>query len=665
MSEFDDTRRAILAAVCDTVVPSIEHAPDPHGLWARTAGDIGVPAMAEDALSQLPPDQLAGLMQLLDGLAAQGFMRATQDSREQLLTNVSLLGPEAAAGVGALISLTLFLAYGAPIDPQTGQNPNWRAFGYPGPTTPPPSVAKPIEPLVPEGDELELEADVCIVGSGAGGGVIAGELSAAGASVVVLEAGGYYNESDFTQLELDAYQKMYWRGGPQPTADLNVTLYAGATLGGGTVVNWTNCLRTKPWVREDWANEGLEDVGGPDFERHLDAVWGRLSVTGDCSDLNGPHQRMKEGAQALDWSFSTITRNTDPETYDPESAAYMGFGDQSGAKQSTAKTYLVDAANRGARILARTRAERILVEGGRAAGVQATYADPETGRTARVTVRAPQVVAAAGTLETPALLLRSAIGGPAVGQNLHLHPCTATYGVYPEDQRAWWGAPQAGLVDEFDKVEDGHGFLVESAQYAPGLIGSALPFGGARAHKTLMEQVPYGVTFIGLLRDRGGGRVDIDANGESVPWYSLTDELDVRNMHRALDAQVRLHEAAGAREIVGMAAGLPRWRRGDDLDAFIARLQRIPLRFGGHRLFAAHQMGTARMGADPATSVADPHGQLHDTPGVWVGDASAFPSASGTNPMISIMALAHRTAEAIAAASGAKPAKPAAEPATT
>lgn len=661
MSDFDDRRRATLEAVCDTIVPSIPREPDPHGLWARKASDIGVPQMAQDALSQLPPDQLAGLMQLLDGLAQQGFARASQRSREQLLTNVSLLGPEAAAGVGALISLTLFLAYGAPVDPQTGQNPNWRAFGYPGPISPPPQVPKPLEPLVPDGD-TELEADVCVIGSGAGGGVIAGKLAEAGASVVVLEAGGYYNESDFTQLELDAYQKMYWRGGPQPTADLNVTVYAGATLGGGTVVNWTNCLRTKPHVRDEWAREGLEDVGGPDFERHLDAVWGRLSVTGECSDLNGPHQRMKEGADALGWSFAHITRNTDLEAYDPETAAYMGFGDQSGAKQSTAKTYLVDGQEHGARILVRTAAERVLVEGGRAAGVEAVYADPETGRTARVTVRAPQVVVAAGTLETPAVLLRSGIGGPAVGHNLHLHPCTATYGVYPEDQRAWWGVPQSGLVDEFADVEDGFGFLVEGAQYAPGLIGSALPFTNPRHHKQLMEQVPYGVTFIGLVRDRGGGRVELDADGQAVPWYALTDELDVRNTHRALDAQVRLHEAAGAREIVGMAAGLPRWRRGDDLDAFVARLQRIPLRFGGHRLFAAHQMGTARMGADPATSVADPHGQLHDTPGVWIGDASAFPSASGTNPMISIMALAHRTAEAIAAASGAKPA---AEPATT
>ncbi len=661
MTELDETRRALLAAVCDTVVPSIARDPDPHGLWARSAGDLGVPALAEETLLGLPPDQRDGLIELLDGLGQQGFLRASQASREQLLRNVSLLGPEAAAGTGALIGLTLFIAYGAP-DPATGRNPNWDVFGYPGPAVAPPAAPKPLQPLVPEGDELELEADVCVVGSGAGGGVIAAKLAEAGASVVVLEAGGYYDDADFDQLELPAYQRMYWRGGPQTTADLNVTLQAGATLGGGTVINWTNCLRTKPSVREEWAREGLEDVGGPDFERHLEAVWGRLNVTGECSDLNGPHERMREGAERLGWSFATITRNADPDRYSPETAAYMGFGDPSGAKLSTAKTYLVDAAGHGARILARTWAERVLVEAGRAAGVQATYADPDTGRGARVTVRAPQVVVAAGALESPALLLRSGIGGPAVGHNLHLHPCTAVYGIYDRDQRAWWGPPQTGLVDEFAGAEDGHGFLIESAQYAPGLIGSALPFTGARAHKALMEQVPYGATFIGLIRDRGAGRVEVDANGQAVPWYALTDELDVRNSHRALDAQARLHEAAGAREIVGMAGGLPRWRRGDDLDAFVARLQRIPLRFGGHRLFAAHQMGTARMGADPATSVADPHGQLHDTPGVWVGDASAFPSASGTNPMITIMALAHRTAEAIAAAAGAKPA---AQPATT
>jgi choline dehydrogenase-like flavoprotein len=268
-------------------------------------------------------------------------------------------------------------------------------------------------------------------------------------------------------------------------------------------------------------------------------------------------------------------------------------------------------------------------------------------------VRAPQVVVAGGSLETPALLLRSQLGGPAVGDYLRLHPCTALFGVYEEDQRAWWGPPHAGLIDEFANAEDGYGFLIESTQYAPGLIGSALPYTGPAEHKALLDQARFGATFIGLLRDHGHGRVTIDANGEAVHNYSLDDELDTRNTQRALDAQARLHEAAGAREIFSLAAGLPTWRRGDELDGFIQRIQGLPLRAGGHKLFSAHQMGSARMGYDRKTSVAGPWGELHDAPGVWIGDASAFPTSSGTNPMITVMALAHRTAEAIAAAAGA------------
>jgi choline dehydrogenase-like flavoprotein len=257
------------------------------------------------------------------------------------------------------------------------------------------------------------------------------------------------------------------------------------------------------------------------------------------------------------------------------------------------------------------------------------------------------VVVACGSLESPALLLRSGIGGPAVGHNLRLHPCTAVFAHYGEDTRAWWGAPHAGLVDEFANVEDGYGFLVEAAQYTTGLAASALPFTGGEQHKEAMSDFAHGASFIGLVRDHGGGRVTIDANGQAVPWYSLDDPLDVRNTQRALDAQVRLHAAAGARRIFALAAGMPEWRPGDDVGTYIGRIQRIPLRAGGFKLFAAHQMGTCRMGVDPETSVAGPDGELHDTPGVWIGDASAFPTSSGTNPMITIMALARRTGEAI------------------
>ena len=596
MSELNESRRAVLQAVCNTVVPSISHDPDPTGLWKRSGTDMGADQGIEQVLGQLPEDQFAGMMELLDGLDQLGMTHQSQASREQILRNVTMSGPEAAAGVSTLIGLTLFVTYGAP-DPETGQNPNWQVFRYPGPTGAPPAAPKAIDPVEPDGDELALEADVCIVGSGAGGGVIAGTLAKAGLKVCVVEAAGYFNESDFNQLEVSAYENMYWRGGPNPTADFNVTVYAGAGLGGGTVINWTNCLRTRPWVREQWADEhGLEGVDGPEFDRHLDAIFDRLQVNDSCSDLNGPHQRMKEGADELGWSFKTILRNADQDRYDPASAAYMGFGDQSGSKLSTQKTYLQDAFDAGADIVVRCFVERVLVENGRAAGIVGTWADPETGRSARVTVRAPQVVVACGSLESPALLLRSQIGGPAVGKHLRIHPCTAIFGIYAEDQMAWWGPPQAALVDEFAAVEDGYGFLIESTQYAPGLVGSALPFTGARRHKEMMEKVPYGATFIGLLRDHGGGRVEIDRDGQAVPYYSLDDALDVRNTHRAIDAQARLHAAAGAREIQPMAAGTARWREGDDLDESIARWQRVPLRAGGFRLFCAHQMGTCRMG---------------------------------------------------------------------
>jgi choline dehydrogenase-like flavoprotein len=642
---LSDSQRATLRLFCDTVVPRIERDPDPLGFWARTASDLGVPDAAEQMIATLDDELRAGLCELLDAIDSQGMARMpSQASREQVLRNMSLASPEAAGGIQALVAMTLFLAYGMP-DPQTGRNPNWDVFGYPGPTSAPPQVPKPIEPLVPD-DGQTLEADVVVVGSGAGGSVIAATLAQAGRKVIVLEAGGYHNESDFLGLELPAYQEMFWRGGPTPTADGNVSLQAGSTLGGGTVINWTNCLRTYPWVREQWAREfGLEGVDGPDYERHLDAVLERIGATDALSDLNGPQQRMKAGCEALGWDFRKVVRNANPDRYAYESAGHLGFGDQSGSKNSADKTWLLDAVQNDAEVLVRTRADRVLVDGGRAAGVEATYDGAR-----KVTVRAPQVVVACGALESPALLLRSGIGGPAVGQYLRLHPAIALLGTYGEETNAFLGAPHAGLSHEFENVEDGYGFLIEAAQYTTGITGSAVPWTSGAEHKQLMTMVSKGASFICLLRDRGYGRVVIDAHGESVPFYEVTDELDQRNLRLSIDRITRLHEAAGAVQISYLASGAPVWRLGDDLDAFVERAQRKHLGAGGAKLFSAHQMGTCRMGTDPQTSVANPWGELHDTPGVFVGDGSAFPTPSGTNPMISIMALAHRTAEAMAGA---------------
>jgi choline dehydrogenase-like flavoprotein len=646
-----DSQRAALEAFCDTIVPRIERPDDPDGFWARSASDLMIAGAVEQLIAGIPDEVTrGGLVQLLGAIAGQGIARApSQESREQILRNLSYASPAAAAGINALTGMTLFMYYGAP-DPQTGTNPNWATLGYPGPPGPPQQVPKAIQTIVPD-DGQAIEADAVVVGSGAGGSVIAATLAAQGRKVVVLEAAGYFNESDFAGFELPAYQSMFWRGGPTPTADLNVSLQAGTTLGGGTTINWTNCLRTKSWVREEWARDhGLEGVDGTDYDRHLDAVLARLGATDKASDLNGPQQRMKEGADKLGWHFSKVVRNADLDRYSYETAGHLGFGDGSGSKLSAEKTWLRDAFERDADFLVRTRAQRILTEDGRAAGVEAVYTGDDGGEARRVTVRAPIVVVACGALESPALLRRSGIGGPAVGDHLRLHPAAGIVGQYGTDQEAWLGAPHTGLVDEFAGVRDGYGFLIEGVQYTPGLTGSALPWSSAESHKELIAGARRGATFITLTRDRGHGRVDVDANGESVPYYSVTDPVDVANVHHGAEAAVRLHVAAGAQQVAYLAGGLPLWRAGDDLDAFLEQIRRVPLRAGGVRLFSAHQMGTCRMGTDPATSVAGPWGELHDVKGVWVGDGSAFPTSSGTNPMISIMALARRTAEAIVGA---------------
>jgi choline dehydrogenase-like flavoprotein len=653
-TDWTEARLASLRALCDCFFPSLSHADDPHGFWARKASDFGIDVAAAQIIdAALPEPARSGLVGLIDALGQLGIASVPAEVGEQMVRGVAASSVEAGLGVVGLQQLVLSLCYALP--DAAGQNPNWRAISYPGPVRAAKPSEKRIKPLDVDVDELTLEADVCIVGSGAGGGVIAGELSKRGLKVVVLEAGGYFGEGDFNQLEMWAYQNLYWRGGFNPTADSTVSLISGATLGGGTTVNWHNCVRTPSWVREEWEREhGLTGLAGDAFEHHLSGVLERIGANDRCSDLNGPHQRLEEATKALGYSFKRCMLNLDPKKYEADVAGFNGFGDLTGARMGTLNTYLDDAYQRGAKILVRTRAQRIMTSQGRATGVVAISTGAD-GKSRTVIVRAPNVVSACGALETPALLKRSGIGGPAVGDHLHLHPVVAMTGAYKEDQRAWWGPPQSGLSDQFLRLKGDHGILIECSHHSLMVAAGATPWESGRAHKELMADSPRYAGFIGIVRDRGHGRVEVDANGESVPTYPVQDRLDIENLQRAIRELTLLHQAAGADRIVGTSQGvLHSWYPGDDIDKFIATLTGPLGTWPGLPLFSAHQMGSARMGRDPATSVAKPTGELHDTRGVWVGDTSAFPSALGVNPMVTCMALAARTADFIGEAAGAK-----------
>jgi choline dehydrogenase-like flavoprotein len=150
--------------------------------------------------------------------------------------------------------------------------------------------------------------------------------------------------------------------------------------------------------------------------------------------------------------------------------------------------------------------------------------------------------------------------------------------------------------------------------------------------------------FVTVARDHGSGEVVLDDLGRALVRWDFDDEVDARLAVRAHVELARLHQAAGAVEMFSLHARERRWRQGEDFAAFETALDGASYAANDVTCFTAHQMGSCRMGSDPATSVADGRGELHDVRGVWIGDASAFPTAPGVNPMVTIMSLAHRTA---------------------
>src|SRR4051794_17756261 len=645
----NETQRRTLEALCDTVVPAVEYDGDDETMrafMARSASDMAIAAQIEGLMAQaMMPDDIAGFAALLDGLAGLDFASLPVDARTQVLKQVAASAPEAKLGVKVFKNLTLLFFYALP--DEQGRNPNWDAIGYPGPVSAPPSAEeapKTIDVEQISGAQATLSADVCVVGSGAGGAVIAAELQKAGKSVVVLEQGGYRNEQDFKQLELPGSLELYLGGGLLGSEDGSIAVYAGATLGGGTIVNYMNCIRTPEHIRQEWAGHGIEGIDELEYEQHVDAVWDRLSVNAEATSQNRPHRKLIQGMEASGFPWKPITRNVDRECDDPRVCGYCYSGCQKGCKQSTMKTYLQDASDTGARFVVGAHADRISTADGRATGVEATVTNAD-GSTTKLTVQSPTVVVSGGAVESPALLLRSGIGGPAAGKHLRLHPAAIVEGVYDEPIEGWIGQAQSAVSYQFAECEGDWGFLMESCPTAPALTATGWPWGDGAQHKREYgSKLKHSAPFITVARDHGEGEVAIDAHGRAVVRWSLTDEVDRRIFIEGNKQLAKLHRAAGANEIFTLHAQRVGWREGDDFDAFLDQIENAPYEPNDVAIFTAHQLCSCRIGNDPNESVADGRAELHDTKGVWIGDASAFPTAPGVNPMISIMSLAHRTA---------------------
>jgi choline dehydrogenase-like flavoprotein len=631
-------RRAVLDAACDALLPALASNADGElgAFFAHGARDRGIDELVAAAVPALPAHTRTAVLELAGQLAGEAFVTASAADRAQRLIAIAAQPGPRRLGVRVLKTMVFGLLFGQLDD--EGRNPAWGAVGFPGPLTAPPTpeqAPKTIPLQSFDGDSATLTADVCVVGSGAGGSVIAARMAQAGHSVIVLESGPYRNESDFRQIE-SVGAEMFLGKGIIWSQDGQLGLLAGSTLGGGTVINSMVCLPTPDEIRADWEAFGLQGLTGPEFTTCTERVWDRLSVNTEATVFNRNTERMVAGLTASGYAHERLPRNVSLDD-DPAYCGFCNAGCQQGCKRSTLKTYLEDAAEHGARFVVGADVRRITTDDGRATGVEAIV-----DGTVKLTVTAPTVVVACGGIESPALLLRSGIGGPAVGRYLRVHPAWMVTGVYDEPVEAWSGQIQSAVSFDLTHCESDVGFLVESLTLSLPTWAGQSPFTDARAHREQLLKLPFMAAWHGVSHDHGSGRVVLDEDGRALVQWSPDDEVDARVAARAHVELARLHRAGGAREVFTFHWTERRWTEGEDFDAFIASLEHAPAEdLTG---YSAHQMGSCRMGADPELSVADGRGELHDTTGVWIGDASALPTAPGVNPMITIMALAERTA---------------------
>ena len=625
-------------------------------------------ALAAQAIDHLEPSQARQLRLVLRlvesrfaNLVLAGRARSLRDldpaGRERYLAgwSTSRLALRRSA-YQAFKKLLCFLAFADP--GEMGTNPLWRSIGYDPPieaVTPDPT---PIRPLVlsPTDDPVELEADVVIAGSGAGGGVMAAELARAGRSVVVLEAGPFIPEPEMPTDELTAFDLMYLDHGLTATWDGAISILAGAVVGGGTTVNWMTCIPPQADVRREWARDhGLDGFDGPDFEADLVVLERELGVQ-DPPNVPAKDAAILRGAEVLGWEVAEIRRNG----VGCGDCGACPFGCRRGSKQGGLRTHLAEAGRLGARIVPDCRVERVLGAAGSAVtGVEASLPD---GR--RLVVRAPQVVLAAGALRTPGILERSGVAHPAVGRNLRLHPVSVIGARFTQPVDMWSGTMQAARSLEFlaPRSSGGSGFVLESAPGHPGLIALAFPWESTDGFATLMDRTRQFAPLIAVTRDLGSGRVRATRSGGTRIDYRLAS-TDVDTLRRGLVEAARLGRAAGAAELVALGTP-PAWFGSDgfasgseerSFDAYVARLRRFD--FGPNRglVFSAHQMGSVRMGTDPADHPCDEAGRVRADAtgglirGLYVADTSLFPTAIGVNPMIAAMLLSRRVSRTVRA----------------
>jgi choline dehydrogenase-like flavoprotein len=490
--------------------------------------------------------------------------------------------------------------------------------------------------------DVQERADAVVIGSGAGGAVVAKELAEAGLSVVVIEEGAYFKREDYAEgAPWQRVQKLYRDSGLTAAfGSPPIPIPLGKAVGGTTLVNSGTCFRTPDRILRQWGSRwGIEGIDPETMEPVFSRVEETMHIKPVPWEIIGNNaQVFHRGVEALGYHGRPMLRAIDG----CRGCGVCAFGCPSDAKQAMHLAYLPRAAAHGAKIYARCRARRILVERGRAAGVEADIMDPTTDEArGRLHVRAPIVVLAAGAIHTPALLIANglALRSGQVGHHLRIHPAVAVAAAFEEDVFGWRGTLQSYYVDD---LQESHGVLLEVTSPLPETGAPILPEVGHKLKEGLADYKR--LASVGLfVSDSSQGRV---LRGFGRGWwssptvvYSLNQE-DTGRLQRGIALAAEIFLAAGATAVLTGVRGVPPITDRGELRDF----QKLTVRSDQLSPVGFHPMGTCRMGRDPAKTVVNPFGEAHEVRNLFVADASVFPSCMGVNPQISIMAFATRTA---------------------
>ncbi|UDM08818.1 GMC family oxidoreductase [Halomonas sp. NyZ770] len=497
-------------------------------------------------------------------------------------------------------------------------------------------------------NDSRFDADVLIIGTGAGGATSAEILAQAGLRVLMVEEGGLFTSSSFKGNEAKAYAELYQEGAARATSDNGIVILQGRSVGGTTTVNWTSSFRTPDATLEHWADAhqvaGLDSASmAPWFQRAEE----RLGISPWAVPPNANNDVLKAGCEQLGWHWAVIPRNV----RGCANLGYCGTGCPLNAKQSMLVTSVPAALDAGAHLIHRLRAERLVFSGDQVTGVEARGMNSTLTRAdgPRVSLSAKHVVLAGGGINSPALLLRSEAPDPhgRLGKRTFLHPVNFSVAQFDKRIDGFYGAPQSIYSDEFqwsNGATGPMGFKLEVPPTHPSITAATIG-GHGRESFERMQRLAYSNVMIALMRDgfdeqSQGGSVQLRKDGSPTLDYPLNDYL-WESARRAWLAMGEIQFAAGAKAVLPAHA---HGRLSRNLADFKAQVEQLSYRIYDVNLASAHVMGGCAMGEDPQQAVVNSQGRHHQLSNLSVLDGSLFPTSIGANPQLSIYGLVGRLA---------------------